>query len=52
LTQIKTPIAILWWDYQPRLSSKGRGTFHPSDFGHQKFGGLFLIRCNSIRDTV
>jgi hypothetical protein len=42
LTWIKDADCDPGLDYEPRLSSKGRGTFHPSDFGHQKFGGLFL----------
>jgi hypothetical protein len=59
LMSIKDADCDRWLDYEPRLSSEGRGTLISNclDLGHQKFGGLFLssgdlIRCNSIRKTV
>jgi hypothetical protein len=58
LMSIKDGDCDPWLDYEPRLCGKGRVTsFHETDLGHQKFGGLFLssgdlIRCNSIRETV
>jgi len=47
----KTPIAIVFLDYEPRLYTAKDAVLSSSNLGHQKFGGLFLCmakRCRSM----